>query len=85
MGSTQMQTLALEIESALQTQKCCFVRPEELKRIWPSVGAEDREHIVREFAREHGWRIFSYNRTLGAMFVRESPEPQRMRPTDISR
>jgi hypothetical protein len=73
-----MQTLAREIESALQTQKCCFVRPEELQRVWPSVGAEHREHIVREFARDHGWRIFSYSRMLGAMFVRDTPERERV-------
>ena len=66
-----MQVLVQQIQSALETQKHCFVRPDELKRVWPSLADQDREHIVREFAREHGWRIFTYSRALGAMFVRE--------------
>lgn len=67
-----MQTLVQQIASALDTQKHCFVRPEELKRVWPSIGEEEREDLVRHFARKHGWRIFTYSRVLGAMFVREA-------------
>lgn len=67
-----MHILAQQISSALETQRHCFVRPEELKRVWPSLGEEERESVVRDFAREHGWRIFTYSRVLGAMFVREA-------------
>jgi hypothetical protein len=64
-----MDALVQRITSTLETQKQCFVRPDELKRVWPSLTDDDREDAVREFARENGWRIFSYNRVLGAMFV----------------
>jgi hypothetical protein len=67
-----MEILVQQIKSALATQKECFVRPEELKRVWRSIADEKREHIVRKFATEHGWRIFTYNRVLGAMFVRNN-------------
>jgi hypothetical protein len=70
-----MQALAEQIRSTFETQRHCFVRPEELKRIWPTLHDEDREQIVREFARENGWRIFTYSRVLGAMFV--APSNQR--------
>ena len=69
-----MQTLVQRISSTLQTEKQCFVRPDELKRIWPAVIDEQREEMVREFARENGWRIFTYSRVLGAMFVSERHE-----------
>ena len=67
-----MQMLVQEIAAALETQTHHFVRPSELKRVWPSVPDERRERIVRDFAREHGLRIFTYSRALGAMFVRDS-------------
>lgn len=69
-----MELLTQKIESTLQGASHCLVRPEELQRVWPNVPGERREQVVREFAHEHGWRVFSYNRALGAMFVRdESP------------
>jgi len=67
-----MQALAERIKSTFETQKHCFVRPDELKRVWPSLSDDDREQVVREFARENGWRIFTYSRVLGAMFVSPS-------------
>ena len=67
-----MQLLSQEIESALQIEKHCFVRPEQLERVWPQVGGDRLEKMVRDFAREHHWRIFYYSRALGAMFVRDS-------------
>jgi len=68
-----MQALAEQIRSTFESQKHCFVRPDELKRVWPSLTEEEREHFVREFAHENGWRIFTYSRVLGAMFVAEQP------------
>jgi hypothetical protein len=65
-----MQVLVLRIKSALETEAHCFVRPEELKRVWPSLNDREREQTVRKFASDNGWRIFTYNRVLGAMFVR---------------
>ena len=67
-----MQLLVQRIESALLNERQCFVRPDELKRVWPNLSDEDRENVVREFARENGWRIFTYSRVLGAMFVRDA-------------
>lgn len=74
-----MEILVQHIESVLQSQKHCFVRPEELYRVWPDIPDEQRESVVREFAHRHGWRIFSYGRALGAMFVSGTPmqQPQR--------
>ena len=68
-----MQALVQQIESTLEIEKHCFVRPDELKRVWPSVAEQTREEVVRDFAREHGWRVFTYSRVLGAMFVRGNP------------
>ena len=65
-----MQMLVQKIESTLKTEEHCFVRPDDLRRVWPSVGEPNREDVVRQFAEEHGWRIFTYSRILGAMFVR---------------
>ena len=67
-----MHFLAQRIELALQTEKQCFIRPDELKQVWPGFSDKQREDTVREFAREHGWQIFTYSRILGAMFVRDS-------------
>lgn len=67
-----MQLLEEEIESALQSQRQYFVRPDELRRVWPAMHDDEREQVVRQFAQEHGWRIFTYSRILGAMFVRDS-------------
>ena len=67
-----MHFLAQRIESALETEKQCFIRPDELKRVWPNFSDDQRHEVVVEFAREHGWRIFTYSRILGAMFVRDS-------------
>ena len=67
-----MHFLAQRIELALQTEKQCFIRPDELKQVWPGLSEEQRENTVREFAREYGWQIFTYSRILGAMFVRDS-------------
>jgi hypothetical protein len=64
-----MQMLVQEIESALENHRHFFLRPDDLKRLWPSGSEQEREDTVRDFAREHGWRIFSYSRALGAMFV----------------
>ena len=64
-----VQALVQRINSTLQTEKQCFVRPDELKRVWPSLADEHRENVVREFAEANGWRIFTYSRILGAMFV----------------
>ena len=58
-----MEMLAQQIESALETRKEYFVRPAELERVWPNVEADKREDVVREFARQHGWRIFESNGT----------------------
>jgi hypothetical protein len=69
-----MEILVERIEAAIQTEKHCFVRPEELTRTWPSLGESEREQAVREFARQHGWKIFTYSRVLGAMFVRDAGE-----------
>jgi hypothetical protein len=66
-----MQMLVQQIESTLQVEKACFVRPWELERVWPAIPDEERQNIVRDFAGKHGWRIFSYNRNLGAMFVQD--------------
>jgi hypothetical protein len=66
-----MQMLVEEIESMFKSQKHCFVRPDDLRRAWPSMTEQDRERVVGEFAREHGWRIFTYSRVFGAMFVRD--------------
>jgi hypothetical protein len=71
-----MQVLVQQIQSALETEKHCFVRPEELKRVWPSLRDDDREQVVREFARENGWRVFTYSRVLGAMFVSEQRDAE---------
>ena len=68
-----MELLVQHVESALKTQRHCFVRPEELQRVWPHVGEAHREEVVREFAQQHGWRVFSYNRGVGAMIVAEQP------------
>jgi hypothetical protein len=65
-----MQMLVQEIESMFESQKHCFVRPDDLKRAWPAMAEEDRERAINEFAREHGWRVFTYSRVFGAMFVR---------------
>jgi hypothetical protein len=64
-----MQMLVQQIESTLQTEKHCFIRPDELQRVWPHVNDYDRETAVRVFAREHGWSVFTYARGLGAMIV----------------
>lgn len=69
-----MQVLAEQIRSAFATQKHYFVRPDELRRVWPSLSDEEREQRVGEFARENGWRVFTYSRVLGAMFVSRSSE-----------
>jgi hypothetical protein len=78
-----MQMLVQQIEEMIQTQKCCFVRPDELRRVWSSVRDDQREQIVREFAHEHGWRIFSYNAVLGAMFVRHNVPGNEKVPSQI--
>ena len=70
----RMEQLVQQVESALQTQTYCFVRPDELQRVWPHVDETHREQVVREFAHQHGWRVFSYNRGVGAMIVAEQPE-----------
>jgi len=70
-----MQMLVEHIETTLQARKDCFVRPQELQRVWPEIPDEQREGIVRDFARQHGWRIFTYSRALCSMFVRESRAP----------
>jgi hypothetical protein len=75
-----MQALAEQIKSAFATQKHCFVRPDELRRVWPSLSEDEREQVVREFARENGWRIFTYSRVLGAMFVAETNQLELDRP-----
>jgi hypothetical protein len=67
-----MQLLAQRIESVLQDERQCFIRPEQLHRVWPQIDDGQREQAVRDFAHEHGWRIFNYSRVLGAMFVRET-------------
>ena len=64
-----MKLLADEIGKSLQSAKHCFIRPAELERVWPQLPADERERIVREFARQHGWHVFTYSRALGAMFV----------------
>jgi len=66
-----MQMLVQEIESMFQSQRHCFVRPDDLKRVWPSMTEQQRERLVSEFARDHGWRIFTYSRVFGAMFIRD--------------
>jgi hypothetical protein len=72
-GTTEpeMELLTQKIESTLQTQSHCLVGPEELERVWPNLQMDQREDVVRKFAHERGWRVFSYNRALGAMFVRD--------------
>ncbi len=79
------RVLVHQIESALQSGKDCFVRPQELQRVWPAVADEERENIVRGFAREHGWRVFTSNRVLGAMFVRDSLRSEEAEPRRIRR
>jgi hypothetical protein len=64
-----VELLTQKIESTLQAQSHCLVRPEELERVWPNLNMDEREDLVREFAHEHGWQVFSYGRALGAMFV----------------
>jgi hypothetical protein len=66
-----VELLIQKIESTLQAQSHCLVRPEELERVWSNLPMDEREDRVREFAHEHGWRVFSYGRALGAMFVRD--------------
>jgi len=66
-----MQTLVQRIESGIEKEKVCFVRPDELHRVWPEFTEFERETVVRSFAHKHGWRVFTYSRALGAMFVRE--------------
>lgn len=61
--------LVQEIESALENHRHFFLRPDDIKHLWPSASEQQREQSVRDFAREHGWRIFTYSRALGAMFV----------------
>lgn len=71
-----MQMLVQEIESALENHRHFFLRPDDIKHLWPSASEQQREQSVRDFAREHGWRIFTYSRALGAMFVGgRNPEP----------
>ena len=65
-----MELLAQQIGSILADEKYCFVRPDQLHRVWPDLGEAERENVVRHFADEHGWRIFTYSRVLGAMVVR---------------
>lgn len=68
-----MEILVHQIKSVLEKEKHCFVRPDQLHRVWPGIGDDERETTVRKFAREHGWQIFTYSRALGAMFVRDTP------------
>ena len=72
-----VDALVQRIKTTLETERQCFVRPEELKRVWPSLDDEHREPLVREFAQENGFRIFTYSRVLGAMFVSAKDEPAR--------
>lgn len=75
--ATLVQALVQRIRSTLEIEKRCFVRPDELQRVWPSVDDEQREPLVREFARENGFQIYNYSRVLGAMFVPGSGEGDR--------
>jgi hypothetical protein len=72
-----VQTLVQRIKETLERERQCFIRPEELKRVWPSIDDEERERRVREFAEENGFRIFTYSRVLGAMFVAGSARAER--------
>jgi hypothetical protein len=74
-----MQMLVQEIESALENHRHFFLRPDDLRQLWPSASEQEREKNVRDFAREHGWRIFTYSRAIGAMIVgaRNAEPPDR--------
>ena len=76
-----MDALVQRIKATLETERQCFVRPDELKRVWPCLDDEHREPIVREFAQENGFRIFTYSRVLGAMFVSARNEAGRHEPS----
>ena len=69
--SSVIEALVEQIESVLQKEKQCLVGSDDLRRVWPYIADQDRERIVCDFAKEHGWRILTYNRVVGAILVRE--------------
>lgn len=64
-----MNTLAHEINKALDSQGVYLVADEQLRRLWPD--PDHRYLQVKEFAASNGWRLFAYGEGRGAMFVKK--------------
>jgi hypothetical protein len=57
------------ISDRLKRKLLCLVPEEELRRVWPEL--EDQLSEVERFAADRQWRVFSYIKGRGAIFVRK--------------
>lgn len=67
-----MQILASQIAREIAARGLSAVYESELSRVWPKEGRE-REQQVRDFAKEHGWRLRHYKDGFVAIFDKEPP------------
>lgn len=63
-----MQTLTSRIAKELEAAPHCSVYEPELDRVWPQ--CENREQIITEFAKVHGWQLRFYRDGLVAIFAK---------------
>jgi hypothetical protein len=69
----EVRLLERTISSRLERQYFCLVPEYELLRVWPA--EEDRLRKVEQFATERHWRLFSYIKGRGAIFIRKGAMP----------
>jgi hypothetical protein len=76
-----MKILATQIERQLETETArighCAIYEDQLQHIWP-LDVENRKGKIKQFAKEHGFKLSFYKLGLCALFEKG---PQRKRRT----